>query len=119
MVPATSEFYPYRHPLSLHDALPISQIGAVVTVSSSGSSCRIGRKGLAMVVASRMAMASSRYGWLCQKLRPGTCIMGFCMARSEEHTSELQSLMRISYAVYCLKKKIQYKPKMHSEIQSS
>src|SRR3546814_5013596 len=26
-------------------------------------------------------------------------------ARSEEHTSELQSLMRISYAVYCLKKK--------------
>src|SRR3546814_10329636 len=31
-------------------------------------------------------------------------------ARSEEHTSELQSLMRISYAVFCLKKKnhIQY-----------
>src|SRR3546814_7630930 len=31
--------------------------------------------------------------------------------RSEEHTSELQSLMRISYAVFCLKKKTQeYKP---------
>src|SRR3546814_6652491 len=32
----------------------------------------------------------------------------FCIAalrRSEEHTSELQSLMRISYAVFCLKKK--------------
>src|SRR3546814_4973883 len=29
---------------------------------------------------------------------------GPCMARSEEHTSELQSLMRISYAVFCLKK---------------
>src|SRR3546814_2887093 len=27
-------------------------------------------------------------------------------ARSEEHTSELQSLMRISYAVFCLKKKM-------------
>src|SRR3546814_1390014 len=27
------------------------------------------------------------------------------MSRSEEHTSELQSLMRISYAVFCLKKK--------------
>src|SRR3546814_8349473 len=27
------------------------------------------------------------------------------LARSEEHTSELQSLMRISYAVFCLKKK--------------
>src|SRR3546814_5237750 len=31
--------------------------------------------------------------------------------RSEEHTSELQSLMRISYAVFCLKKKKQYKHK--------
>src|SRR3546814_6234618 len=28
--------------------------------------------------------------------------------RSEEHTSELQSLMRISYAVFCLKKQINY-----------
>src|SRR3546814_2356285 len=28
------------------------------------------------------------------------------LTRSEEHTSELQSLMRISYAVFCLKKKI-------------
>src|SRR3546814_8965100 len=28
-----------------------------------------------------------------------------CFPRSEEHTSELQSLMRISYAVFCLKKK--------------
>src|SRR3546814_11328951 len=30
---------------------------------------------------------------------------GHAVARSEEHTSELQSLMRISYAVFCLKKK--------------
>src|SRR3546814_3725619 len=30
---------------------------------------------------------------------------GHCSERSEEHTSELQSLMRISYAVFCLKKK--------------
>src|SRR3546814_6875440 len=35
-----------------------------------------------------------------------------CRARSEEHTSELQSLMRISYAVFCLKKK---KKKKHTE----
>src|SRR3546814_1214473 len=34
-----------------------------------------------------------------QPRRPGAT------ARSEEHTSELQSLMRISYAVFCLKKK--------------
>src|SRR3546814_3478793 len=31
---------------------------------------------------------------------------GLKLARSEEHTSELQSLMRISYAVFCLNKKI-------------
>src|SRR3546814_1614653 len=30
--------------------------------------------------------------------------------RSEEHTSELQSLMRISYAVFCLKKKTEHNP---------
>src|SRR3546814_10921245 len=33
------------------------------------------------------------------------------LARSEEHTSELQSLMRISYAVFCLKKKKQHNRK--------
>src|SRR3546814_10066703 len=32
----------------------------------------------------------------------------FAANRSEEHTSELQSLMRISYAVFCLKKKKKY-----------
>src|SRR3546814_7608594 len=36
---------------------------------------------------------------------------GYCgKSRSEEHTSELQSLMRISYAVFCLKNKITYTP---------
>src|SRR3546814_9201154 len=39
-------------------------------------------------------------GWLSPLLGP-SCGHG----RSEEHTSELQSLMRISYAVFCLKKK--------------
>src|SRR3546814_3815704 len=35
--------------------------------------------------------------------------------RSEEHTSELQSLMRISYAVFCLKKKKKHTPTRESE----
>src|SRR3546814_1305968 len=35
--------------------------------------------------------------------------------RSEEHTSELQSLMRISYAVFCLKKKIQSKARQRTK----
>src|SRR3546814_6343101 len=37
-----------------------------------------------------------------------TGALGGLAIRSEEHTSELQSLMRISYAVFCLKKKIIY-----------
>src|SRR3546814_2149822 len=36
---------------------------------------------------------------------------GVAIERSEEHTSELQSLMRISYAVFCLKKKTKKKNK--------
>src|SRR3546814_8721156 len=39
------------------------------------------------------------------QLKPGTDGWLFSLYRSEEHTSELQSLMRISYAVFCLKKK--------------
>src|SRR3546814_949368 len=35
--------------------------------------------------------------------------------RSEEHTSELQSLMRISYAVFCLKKKKQSNTNIHTQ----
>src|SRR3546814_5306661 len=41
-----------------------------------------------------------------------TCLVvdeGAAAGRSEEHTSELQSLMRISYAVFCLKKKNTYR----------
>src|SRR3546814_8990646 len=44
---------------------------------------------------------SLRVGGEERKLLPG----GLGEPRSEEHTSELQSLMRISYAVFCLKKK--------------
>src|SRR3546814_10890224 len=38
-------------------------------------------------------------------MRVGVLNLGYADGRSEEHTSELQSLMRISYAVFCLKKK--------------
>src|SRR3546814_2599241 len=42
--------------------------------------------------------------------QPGTGEYSLHFQRSEEHTSELQSLMRISYAVFCLKKKKPLKP---------
>src|SRR3546814_2026887 len=40
-------------------------------------------------------------------------VSGTATGRSEEHTSELQSLMRISYAVFCLKKKKTKQHKIH------
>src|SRR3546814_6984950 len=61
-----------------------------------------------------------RAGFACEHLRfgevdnlwathgtgdPVLVLLGHTDVRSEEHTSELQSLMRISYAVFCLKKK--------------
>src|SRR3546814_1249709 len=39
--------------------------------------------------------------------------------RSEEHTSELQSLMRSSYAVFCLKKKTNYTNKQHDTLKQN
>src|SRR3546814_6379849 len=47
--------------------------------------------------------ANEAFGVRCDASRSAETIAH--QARSEEHTSELQSLMRISYAVFCLKKK--------------
>src|SRR3546814_6349224 len=49
----------------------------------------------------RIMFAEAGINWLASTLQDVK------MIRSEEHTSELQSLMRISYAVFCLKKKKQ------------
>src|SRR3546814_9867305 len=65
----------------------------------------------------------SRFGVL-RIILAGTVLMIGCVLvnlsgvalRSEEHTSELQSLMRISYAVFCLKKK-KIKKKKISKVQ--
>src|SRR3546814_3725246 len=40
-----------------------------------------------------------------RRQRGGAAVVMGALSRSEEHTSELQSLMRISYAVFCLEKK--------------
>src|SRR3546814_11565559 len=85
---ATTEIYTYGHTLSLHDALPIyRQTEDQVVVGGVGAEPAEGRP----VVGRGRSRG-------VQHLRQ-------TMRRSEEHTSELQSLMRISYAVFCLKKK--------------
>src|SRR3546814_1591364 len=52
-----------------------------------------------------IARDDSGRGTIRLKQRPETLAVSQPFMRSEEHTSELQSLMRISYAVFCLKKK--------------
>src|SRR3546814_1347854 len=44
-------------------------------------------------------------GWRLSQMQRATSAVSRSCTRSEEHTSELQSLMRNSYAVFCLKKK--------------
>src|SRR3546814_4540568 len=48
-------------------------------------------------------------------LPPTQPVISNARPRSEEHTSELQSLLRISYAVFCLKKKKHHIASMHEK----
>src|SRR3546814_2502142 len=67
--------------------------------ASSRDGQRSRRRRAARDIGLRPSRASSRV--------PSQSDVGSRIGRSEEHTSELQSLMRISYAVFCLKKKTQ------------
>src|SRR3546814_6357149 len=77
----TTDIFSYLHTLSLHDALPIS----------SPKTCGCRRTIFCVMCAATSSSVK----------RPASVAMS---ARSEEHTSELQSLTSISYAVFCLKK---------------
>src|SRR3546814_8344703 len=55
--------------------------------------------------AEALAQNAVSVGWIVGSAVLNTLIYTVWGTRSEEHTSELQSLMRISYAVFCLKKK--------------
>src|SRR3546814_5856635 len=97
-----------EHTLSLHYALPISfdpKIGYPKKWKDYS----------ALVVKPDdlvgNAMRSAAVGHARQTAKLGGPIDHDEWDRSEEHTSELQSLMRISYAVFCLKKKIKNKTK--------
>src|SRR3546814_15710972 len=101
---ATTEIYTYLHTLSLHDALPISGRPA----QPAAAVCRDPQPGAAGPRLSRKS--ASR---LAGSMRWPDDMMGMnASSRSEEHTSELQLLMRISYAVFCLKKKIKQSRKI-------
>src|SRR3546814_9681634 len=62
---------------------------------------------VAQLSAQRMHTSAQCFIWASSPMRSHDCahLRQTSAQRSEEHTSELQSLMRISYAVFCLKKK--------------
>src|SRR3546814_10647213 len=64
------------------------------------------RATVSLSVEHRLDIASDHPGWRCtEQPHMPKYYPTLQRGRSEEHTSELQSLMRISYAVFCLKKK--------------
>src|SRR3546814_5712125 len=110
--PATTEIYTYCHPLSLHDALPISSrprkgerpradLGGAALDSRPRSAQHLVVDQIGAVLG-RLDRVGDRDHALIVVEHPADIAI---FRRSEEHTSELQSLMRISYAVFCLKKK--------------
>src|SRR3546814_5640890 len=83
--------------LPAHDALGVDEEGFRCTVDAP-----VDRR-------AAVAVGQHQHVGIAELLQPAQRVFGFVLevVRSEEHTSELQSLMRISYAGFCLKKKKQ------------
>src|SRR3546814_1937303 len=110
-VTATTEIYTYFNPLSLHDALPIS--GADVQsleprrerpATRNPVHAKRRRPRCPGRIQHEAARQWTSLAHFSPTLRRHCAQVRNPAPRSEEHTSELQSLMRISYAVFCLKK---------------
>src|SRR3546814_2658683 len=97
----TDTLFPYTTLFRSGWALPLPTIDPQIVRRSAAALDRYG--------------PAFRYGHFLQLKKLGTVLqmtggVAAIAARSEEHTSELQSLMRISYAVFCLKKKKDISP---------
>src|SRR3546814_5238935 len=96
--------------------LTSSATGATFCDGAAGSGDESGRKPRTMPIPrlrNQLATMPGPFAEVARTIAAPTGVVtrhrthGACLTepRSEEHTSELQSLMRISYAVFCLKKK--------------
>src|SRR3546814_7040137 len=93
--------------------LPHADVHAIVLPYVAEFNASAAPGAMARVAMALGGLAASDAGRCLYDLRRKTCpkqslaSLGMAQSdiRSEEHTSELQSLMRISYAVFCLKKK--------------
>src|SRR3546814_1246544 len=89
-----------------------NRVASITDVSSIETFCTQSNSSLRGNASSTLPARSRIRLSICARLFGATTAVTFfrfsvCIggSRSEEHTSELQSLMRISYAVFCLKKK--------------
>src|SRR3546814_2919660 len=99
LCPYTTLFRSFRASYARTTARPSFKELSVVQISDPLTGLRfLGNLELVPTYIDNMDIRYELYGERSQML----AISGF---RSEEHTSELKSLMRISYAVFCLKKK--------------
>src|SRR3546814_7123684 len=97
----TDTFFPYT---SLCRSDLVDELRGVILLQHQRTDALAVRLHVA-AVAPRGHRTPQAVGWKAPPARSrGACSTARCR-RSEEHTSELQSLMRISYAVFCLKKK--------------
>src|SRR3546814_3294616 len=89
-----------------------------VTINSAGMTFRASGRD---VKTTRLEYAASifgvRYEGITLAFYPFVKSDNTLGPRSEEHTSELQSLMRISYAVFCLTKKKLKQPSIHNQMR--
>src|SRR3546814_5568469 len=95
---APTEIYTYCHTLSLHDAVPILFFRGIPAATRSLMAARCEEFVTFGIGKSQVPLDSVT----------ATVVSGSSSSpasRSEEHTSELQSLLRISYAVFCLQNK--------------
>src|SRR3546814_10908018 len=112
---ATTEIYPYLLTRSRRDALPIFFTARRCSTAAPNYSAKTRASWLIVRLSRWIRKASAdfhestpcrsrRWLWHNSAADNPNGMRSMRLYRSEEHTSELQSLMRISYAVFCLKK---------------
>src|SRR3546814_4860208 len=94
-----------------------TSIGAPISLRGNAATCRK-RECLPSAAITNRARIFSPFFNLIPLMRPASPYKR-SLARSEEHTSELQSLMRISYAVLCLQNKIKNYHHHNTQVISS
>src|SRR3546814_1641837 len=90
------------HTLSLHDALPIYGINRDSAAQLNELAVQLLRKMVNVTFWRVMEPLPWVWTWSCSDYPKESLFGSVGFIRSDEHTSELQSLMRISHAVFCV-----------------